>query len=392
MRFKYTLESYKGTKRRFDCPNCNAKREFVRYLDCETNEPLAAHVGRCNRASSCGYHFTPREFFADNPTSKSDLKSLRAKKSDGAKRSNLLATGKQNAIASMFAAKRPDYIGFDVLRRSLTNYENNAFVQFLLSQIEADEVLEVLRRYFVGTSRNGRCVFWQIDRAKRVRTGKLIAYDAETGKRCKDKKPSFVHAELKRANKLKDDFQLKQCYFGEHLLSEAEPSQAVGIVESEKTAVIASLFLPQFIWLACGSKATLTGTRLAHFKPRRIVLYPDADGFKEWTARATDARREFDLQIEVSDFIEFAATEDEKRGGYDLADYLLITKRRELEQINARINQVMQSSELFAELNTILDERAAILEIDHNLSEREAEAIVTEQDALRRLAVELATN
>ena len=386
MRYKYTLENYKGTKSRYACPRCG-QREFVRYLDQETREHLAPEAGRCNRESSCGYHQTPKQFFADNPTLQNHAHS-RPKRRASLLRSKPMTETAASRITT--ALKTPDYISFDILRRSLTNYEKNGFVQFLLSQIEADEVLEVLRRYFIGTSRNGRCVFWQIDRAKRVRTGKLIAYDAETGKRRKDCKPSFVHAELKNARKLADDFQLKQCFFGEHLLTD-EPDKPLAVVESEKTAVIASLFLPQFVWLACGSKATLTGERLARFAPRRIVLYPDADGFKEWTAKAETARRELDLQIEVSDFIEFAASEDEKRNGYDLADYLLITKRRELEQTNARINQVMQSSELFAELMTILDERAAVLEIDNGLSEEEAEAIVTEKNALRRLALELAT-
>jgi hypothetical protein len=45
-------------------------------------------------------------------------------------------------------------------------------------------------------------------------------------------------------------FQLSQCLFGEHLLKDTETP--VAIVESEKTAIIASCYYPEFIWLACG--------------------------------------------------------------------------------------------------------------------------------------------
>jgi hypothetical protein len=36
-------------------------------MDTETGRQIADTVGRCDRESSCGYHYTPKEYFADNP-------------------------------------------------------------------------------------------------------------------------------------------------------------------------------------------------------------------------------------------------------------------------------------------------------------------------------------
>ena len=76
-----------------------------------------------------------------------------------------------------------------------------------------------------------------------------MLYDPISGKRIK--KPynhiSWVHSSLKDST-----FNLQQCFFGEHILQD-EPLKPVAIVESEKTAIVASLYLPKFIWLAVGS-------------------------------------------------------------------------------------------------------------------------------------------
>ena len=65
--FQFILQPYKGMNSRFTCPNCNKKNQFARYINTETDEIIADHVGRCNREVNCGYHYTPKEFFEDNP-------------------------------------------------------------------------------------------------------------------------------------------------------------------------------------------------------------------------------------------------------------------------------------------------------------------------------------
>ena len=65
--FRYILEKFNGMKTRYECPSCNDKNKtFVRYIDTNTNEYLHPSVGRCNRESSCSYHYTPKQYFTDN--------------------------------------------------------------------------------------------------------------------------------------------------------------------------------------------------------------------------------------------------------------------------------------------------------------------------------------
>ena len=102
--------------------------------------------------------------------------------------------------------------------------------------------------------------------------------------------------------KLKEDFQYKQIYFGEHLVSKY-PNKPVAIVEAEKTAIIASLYFPEFVWLGCNSKSWLNATRLGWLGNRQIILYPDADGFDLWQEIASDATKQ-GLTVKVSSLID----------------------------------------------------------------------------------------
>ena len=66
--YRFTLERYRGISTRYTCPQCGRKHTFTRYIDTENNNNyLSDNVGKCNRLDKCGYHYTPREYFADNP-------------------------------------------------------------------------------------------------------------------------------------------------------------------------------------------------------------------------------------------------------------------------------------------------------------------------------------
>ena len=39
-----------------------------RYIDTEnSNQYIADNVGKCNHLDKCGYHYTPKQYFEDNP-------------------------------------------------------------------------------------------------------------------------------------------------------------------------------------------------------------------------------------------------------------------------------------------------------------------------------------
>ena len=64
---RYILEPYKGMNTRYRCPSCQQQdKTFSLYIDTETGEHIHPSVGRCNRESNCGHHYTPKQYFQDN--------------------------------------------------------------------------------------------------------------------------------------------------------------------------------------------------------------------------------------------------------------------------------------------------------------------------------------
>lgn len=300
---RYILEPYKGMKTKHRCPNCEQNKKFTLYVDTGTNENLHNTVGRCDRSDNCGYHYTPKQYFSDN--------------------SHLLGTPQQpfNFKPKAYVLPKqinPSFIPVEVFKASLKAHEANHFVQFLVNLFGVEFASQLVSRYFIATSKhwNGATVFWQIDTYGKVRTGKIMLYNPTTGKRVKEpfNHISWVHKAIKQP-----EFELMQCLFGEHLL--IDKTKPVAIVESEKTAVIASVYLPQFIWVAVGSLTNLNAEKCSILKGRTVTLFPDLNGFEKWSTKAKELSH---LAIfTVSDLLERKATEAEKKQGFDLADYLI---------------------------------------------------------------------
>jgi hypothetical protein len=378
------LEKYYGTKSRHTCPACNSRNCFVRYVD-ENGEYLSDDVGRCNRESKCGFEYKPKQFFADNPS----LKSAKTKKRGTPNYAFVVKNGSQVEYKRA-AATKPDYIAPEHLAPTIGHYDQNSFVQFLLNLFPdcLDEIQSVLEMYFVGTYENYTC-FPQIDRLNRVCKAKLIRFNPATGKRLKgDYDTSSLPAKLK----LKESFQYKQIFFGEHLLTRF-PDKPIAVCEAEKTAIIASLCFPEFVWLGSNSKTWLKVERLKRLGTRQIILYPDADGFDQWQAVAREAQRQGST-IKVSNLIENHATDEQKTNGYDLADYL-INQQSEINELNevydaynSKVDLVLNDETLFNGFKLFLEEQKAIA-IYNGESEAEAERICTQPENLRSVVMSI---
>lgn len=177
-----------------------------------------------------------------------------------------------------------------------------------------------MQNYFLtGTNLcwNNATIFWQIDQNEKLRAGKIMLYDPSTGKRIK--KPynhiNWVHKALKESN-----FNLNQCLFGLHRIKE-DYRKSIAIVESEKTAIIMSIVVPDLLWLATGSKQNLKARLLEPLTGRKIVLYPDKGEYEDWNRKAEELRKN-GLKLEVSDILEESPMEP----GSDLADYYVISE------------------------------------------------------------------
>lgn len=309
----FELEKYRGRWTRHTCPGCGARSEFTRYVD-ETGDYIDPAVGRCNRQIKCGYHQTPKDYFEANPDIADAYKSAMNKPRRRAK----------NPIVEPPPAPTVEsapFIDPSLFLRTLTNYENNAFAQFLFDLFpnDAAAVEKAVKDYFLGSTRDGKTIFWQIDRRQNIRTGKIIDYDRQTGKR--KKYTNWIHAILKDRRQYPQDAQPVKCLFGEHLLA-IEDERTAAIVEAEKTAVIASICFPQFVWLAAGGLDQLKAWKMQSIADRQIILYPDAKGFARWSEVAQDGAA-YGLTINVSSLLENGATDAEKENDADLADYLI---------------------------------------------------------------------
>jgi len=307
--YRYILEPYTGRGSRHPCPSCNRPGRYKRYIDTATKQPLADHVGKCDRAESCGYHFTPRDYYAQRPP-------------------------------TILRQAQDDSPRFDTLPRKLVDdtakeYQHNNFIKFLIPRFGEHTTMRLVDKYKIGTSRHwpGATIFWQIDSNDVVRTGKIMLYNITDGRRVK--KPfnhiTWVHKLSPKSEVLSQksdtdlilstqDFRLKQCFFGEHLLG-TDPFKTVAIAESEKTAVICNFFYPKYIWLACGSLEGLNFDKCKVLKDREAILFPDVNGYEKWRMKAREMNLRYpNARFRVDDTLERTATDDERERGIDIAD------------------------------------------------------------------------
>ncbi|WP_295797570.1 DUF6371 domain-containing protein [Mucilaginibacter sp.] len=353
---RYTLEPYRGPGTRYVCPNCNSRHKtFKRYIDTQTGDYLADDVGKCDWLDQCGYHYPPREFFKANP---------------GHKPLN------NNTMKTPTQPQYFDTIPQSIVAGTMRGYDKNNFSMFLARMFGADGAIHLIEKYRIGCAKHwpGATIFWQIDYDDKVRTGKIMLYN---GKDCKRVKEPFNHiawvhrlvgksesrkspesrkgaaagvngcasSPVESKNTLSDytkhpegilhtviaDYKLQQCLFGEHLLK-LEPFKTVAIAESEKTAIIASMYLPNYIWLAAGSLEGLTAEKCQVLKHRTVRLYPDVNAYAKWHTKA----RELNARIPTATFvIDNTLTQNptayDKQRGVDIADKWIDNKLLEWE-------------------------------------------------------------
>ncbi len=124
----------------------------------------------------------------------------------------------------------------------------------------------------------------------------------------------------------KEGFNLKQCFFGKHLLP-TDNTKPVAIVESEKSALIASSYLPQYIWIASGGKnGCFREENLIILKDRNVVLFPDLGATDDWSAKISTMKR-LGITVKLFDYLEKNATSEQRKNGFDIADFLLEMKQ-----------------------------------------------------------------
>lgn len=288
------------------CPKCG-QQSFRLYVDNE-NAGLPVDDG-CGFCSQCRYNYPPREYFRDN----------------GGMVAYTATIGNHPTATPTPPTPEPEpptMVPESFFTGSLRNYHQNNFVKWLNTLFPATTVERLVEQYKIGTSKHhpGAVVFWQIDGHGVVHAGKIMVYNPATGKRSRERKHhvDWVH----NVTGMKGT-RMEQTLFGLHMVNQ-HPTKPVGIVESEKTAIVCSVYLPELVWLSCGSLTGLSSRKLAPLAGKSIVLFPDANGFDAWRETAKRLTGEMPgTRIVVSDLLEKNIPDDDKQAGFDLADYLI---------------------------------------------------------------------
>jgi hypothetical protein len=329
--FRFALDR---TSKKSICPQCE-KKTLVRYVDSETGAYIVDHYGRCDREANCGYFLNP---YSDG--------FARAMESDTA---NMFVHHRPQKQPIRARQLEPAFIPVEVLNSTLHGYEENNFIQNLLTNIpfpfEPKEVEQVVSIYWLGTItegfRRGAVSFPFIDISGQIRAVQVKQFDhlnhtTETGflhtmlekqfENTATAKPDWLKAYQQNETKV-------SCLFGEHLLKQY-PRNPIALVEAPKTAIYGTLYfgLPtddkSLLWLAVYNLSSLNLQRCKVLGGRRVILFPDlsksGNAYRLWSKKA----KEFETTLptarfKVSDLLELNASDAEQEQGCDLADYLI---------------------------------------------------------------------
>lgn len=196
------------------------------------------------------------------------------------------------------------------------------FGDYLINNFTEHETNQIMEKYRLGITKDRCVIYWYIDKEERVRSGKIMQYDSTTGKRLKASSThiSWVHTIMKKQNLLPEDWNFKRCLYGEHLLKE-NPNANVCLVESEKTAIIASVYMPNEIWLATGGKEMFNEAVCEALKGRKVVIFPDLGATQVWSEKAMEISKKVGCKMLISEMLEEMSTQEDKELGLDLADF-----------------------------------------------------------------------
>lgn len=261
-RYRYRLQT---GSRKYRCPQCGHKT-FVPFVYNDGGNDRLVDVerfGRCDRQQKCGYYLYPHDI-----------------------------TPVYQYTPQMPKEAVPDFVPPEYVKDTLRLFDRQTLFEWCLASFSREELTAAWLRYRCGTARNGATIWWQVDAAGNVRTGKIMQY-LSNGHRNKADFGTWVHKRIKK------DFVLKQCLFGEHLVTEGA---RVAVCESEKTAVLMSMLRPGYLWMATGGLQNIQAYKFAPLFERacRVVLFPDKGCLNIWKNRLGTANFSYDDEIEES--------------------------------------------------------------------------------------------
>lgn len=213
---------------------------------------------------------------------------------------------------------------WDEIEQTFDSNLESGFAKFLVKTFGEVKAIEAVEKYYLGNY-YGNTIFWQVDRDNNVRAGKVVSY-LPNGKRDKSFNPT-----AKRWMHKAKECQLRQCFYGDHLIPDND--LPIAVVESAKTALIMSIIMPNHIWLSAESLGGLSYEKCESIRDYQVVLYPDHLAYDQWNEKAV----EYDFNISKDCEIWFAnglIKEKEDIADYYLTNYPDMKKHFEIIKIN----------------------------------------------------------
>lgn len=224
---------------------------------------------------------------------------------------NYTPTPRAKAPKQAATATAPRYFNAEVERMAQEVEQTNLFT-YLCRLWDAAEVRRVMEAYKVGrgyyiSAPNSRynstadylisekprrlqnsinCnSFPSIDTAGNCHAVKIIPYPTTDHHRLTQEQPDRPAMDWIKPE------QNAGAYFGTHLLP-LRPAAPVAVVESEKSAIIGTLFAPAYVWIATQGKGNFEPKHpsQAALRGRELHIFPDADGLQAWGEIAAQLR------------------------------------------------------------------------------------------------------
>ncbi|WP_274476140.1 DUF6371 domain-containing protein [Mangrovimonas aestuarii] len=242
-------------------PCCNKKNtdyKFVNY------EGYPTHYGYCH---SCGVATLPSTLYRDELNNKYTWNEVT--KSFDPVVLQLYDNNKQmcnttRSTNSVRDEKIVKYVDFKVVEMCYSKQPENNLLKYLRKKNGNVPTERVKKMYYIGTNKDLGTVFWNINSSRKVQKAKISYYTKE-GRRTKYFKVPYKNKE-----------GYYSCLFGEHLINQkGNDKKPIVLVESEKTAIVCSIHLPKYLWLAYGGSNGLTTNKIEVLEGRNIILVPD---------------------------------------------------------------------------------------------------------------------
>lgn len=302
----YPFQLEKHPKIKGKCPQCGHTKVFRYYEDRDGKR--IENAGICDRQSNCGHHAKP-----NNEQIKAIISQESKPKVEVQKSEIILPDAK---ILAKISANEKDH--------------SSHFHKFC-------ETLEIpishLILWGVGTDKT-ETVFILRNHEKKTANVKYFRY-LVTGKRDK----TFTSFSMRQPKSLTKKYNIP--LYGEHLLDKTR-QKTVCVVESEKTAVIASWFYPHFDFVACGAANGLTSEKLSVLFSRKIYWLADADKAGRENSSLKNLKA-YEQNFEVIDVF------PNRQDGTDLADAIIEGIELSCELIKWKVEETLKNTEPITE-------------------------------------------